>query len=85
MYSRLYDFIEINNILSKNQFGFKGENQLNMECLIFMQTYSKQLKAKKKPASFKFLDVLKVFDTVNRNTSGQTRTLWYKGTPTYLF
>ena len=85
MYSRLYDFIEINNILSKNQFGFKGENQLNMECLIFMQTYSKQLKAKKKPASFIFLDVLKAFDTVNRNTSGQTRTLWYKGTPTYLF
>ena len=50
-----------------------------------MQTYSKQLKAKKKPASFIFLDVLKAFDTVNRNTSEQTGTLWYKGTPTYLF
>ena len=82
MYSRLYVFIEINNILSKNQFGFQRGKSTEHGVLDF---HANILQAKKKPASFIFLDVLKAFDTVNRNTSGQTGTLWYKRTLTYFF
>ena len=48
MYSRLYDFIEINNILSKNQFGFQRGKSTEHGVLDFHANILQAIKSKEK-------------------------------------
>ena len=85
MYNRLFDFTEINDILYKNQFGFQREKSTEHAVLDLYTNILQAIESKEKSSCI-FLNFPKTFDTVNHEiyTFGQTGTLWYKGTPTYL-
>ena len=66
MHRRLYDFLEINNILYEKQFGFRKKNS-TIFSLIEITEKIKESIDKKKFGCGIFIDLRKAFDTVNHN------------------
>ena len=64
MYKRLYNFIELNNILYNYQFGFHSSHSIN-HALISLTEMIKNTLDNKRFGCGIFLDLRKVFDTVN--------------------
>ena len=64
MYTRLLDFLELRNILIKNQFGFRKFHSSYMALMVMMNDISKALDEGDSVIGI-FLDFSKAFDTVN--------------------
>ena len=64
MHKRLYDFLEIHNILFENQFGFRKKNS-TAYALIEITEKIKESIDKGKFGCGIFIDLKKAFDTVN--------------------
>ena len=64
MYTRLLDFLELRNILIKNQFGFRKFHSSYMALMVMMNDISKALDEGDSVIGM-FLDFPKAFDTVN--------------------
>ena len=64
MYSRFIDFIEINDILYKNQFGFQRGKSTEHALLDLYRNIVQSIKSEEKTSCI-FLDFAKAFDTVN--------------------
>ena len=62
--NRLYPFVELNDILSKSQFGFKCNNSTNDAVVEFLDSCYDSLNDKKYLIAI-FLDLAKAFDTVD--------------------
>ena len=64
MHKRLYEFLEANNILFANQFGFRKQNSTSHALLQIIE----QIKSSMEKGKFGcciFIDLKKAFDTVN--------------------
>ena len=66
MHVRLYEFLENNNILFKNQFGFRKQNS-TIHALIQITEEIRESIEKGKFGCGIFIDLRKAFDTVNHN------------------
>ena len=64
MHKRLYEFLENNNILFKNQFGFRKQNS-TIHALIQITEQIRESMEKGKFGCGIFIDLRKAFDTVN--------------------
>ena len=64
MYKRLYNFLELNNILYSYQFGFRSSHSIN-HALISLTEMIKNTSDNKRFGCCIFLDLQKAFDTVN--------------------
>ena len=64
MYKRLYDFLELHNILYNFQFGFRASHSIN-HALISLTEMIKNTLDNKRFGCGIFLDLQKAFDTVN--------------------
>ena len=64
MYKRLYDFLELHNILYNFQFGFRASHSIN-HALISLTEMIKSTVDNKRFGCGIFLDLQKAFDTVN--------------------
>ena len=64
MYKRLYNFLELNNILYNYQFGFRSSHSIN-HALISLTEMIKNTLDNKRFGCGIFLDLQKAFDTVN--------------------
>ena len=66
VYNRLLDFINKNNILSKNQYGFRKNISTSMALLDLVDKISTSIENNKFTIGI-FIDLAKAFDTVNHN------------------
>ena len=66
VHKRLYNFLEQNNILYKNQFGFRKNNSTNFALLQITEKIKETIDNKKYGCGI-FIDLRKAFDTVNHN------------------
>ena len=64
LYNRFFDFIEINDISDKNQFGFQ-RGKSTEHAVLDLYTNILQVIESKEKTSCIFLDFTKAFDTVN--------------------
>ena len=66
IYSRIYSFLQSNNILNKNQFGFRKGYSTEMALASFVEKITSSLDKGEQTVGV-FLDLKKAFDTVNFN------------------
>jgi hypothetical protein len=66
VYNRLLDFININDILSKNQYGFRENISTSMALLDLVDKISASIENNESTIGI-FIDLAKAFDTVNHN------------------
>ena len=64
MYKRLIKFLEKNNILNENQFGFRSNRSTTQAILLIADKIQRAIEDKKIPCGI-FLDLSKTFDTVD--------------------
>ena len=64
VHKRLYNFLEQNNILYKNQFGFRKNNSTTFALLQITEKIKETIDNKKYGCGI-FIDLRKAFDTVN--------------------
>ena len=64
MYKRLYNFLELHNVLYSMQFGFRASHSIN-HALISMTEKIKESLDNRRFGCGIFLDLQKAFDTVN--------------------
>ena len=66
VHKRLYNFLEQNNILYKNQFGFRKNNSTTFALLQITEKIKETIDNRKYGCGI-FIDLRKAFDTVNHN------------------
>ena len=66
VHKRLYNFLEHNNILYKNQFGFRKNNSTTFALLQITEKIKETIDNRKYGCGI-FIDLRKAFDTVNHN------------------
>ena len=66
VHDQLSDFLEKNNLLFKNQFGFRKKRSTEMACTLFFDKI-KMLVNKNKIAGAVFIDLKKAFDTISHS------------------
>ena len=64
MHKRLYNFLEVHNILFKNQFGFRKNNSTSFALIQITEKIKETIDNKKFGCGI-FIDLRKAFDTVN--------------------
>ena len=64
MYKRLIKFLEKNNIFNENQFGFRSNRSTTQAILLIADKIQRAIENKKISCGI-FLDLSKVFDTVD--------------------
>ena len=67
MFTQLYSYFNINNLLSEQQYGFRSQHSTELACVKLVDYIIKEMdniKDIKIPAAI-FLDLSKAFDTLN--------------------
>ena len=80
-YSRVFKFLDKNNIFYKQQYGFRPKYSTN-HALIDITEKIREALDKNKIAAGVFVDFQKAFDTVNHKIlTKKVRTSWHQGNP----
>lgn len=66
MYNRLLNYLDINNILVKNQYGFRKQHSTFMALLKLVDEISEHMDVKNHSVGI-FIDLSKAFDTIDHN------------------
>ena len=69
MFTQLYSYLDANNLLSEQQYGFRSQHSTELACVKlvdYITTEIDNIKKIKSPTAI-FLDLSKAFDTLNFN------------------
>ena len=69
MFTQLYSYLNANNLLSEQQYGFRSQHSTELACVKlvdYITTEMDNIKKIKTPTAI-FLDLSKAFDTLNFN------------------